>query len=210
MISLTDLIVLVPELFLTGAICVLLIADLFVTQQRRGLTHFLAIGILLLCIVLTLRPHSTGGLPAVQMAFGGMFVRDLLADLLKVSIYVTTAAVFIYAKPYLMARNMFHGEFYVLCLTAVLGAMFMCSAGNLLIVYLGLELLSLAMYAMVAMDRDSFAASEAAMKYFVLGALNRDYTLVMGTVVLISVFIVVLNLLVDVMYVYLDPRVARQ
>mgnify|MGYP000553022286 CR=1 FL=1 len=80
MISLTDLIVLVPELFLTGAICVLLIADLFVTQQRRGLTHFLAIGILLLCIVLTLRPHSTGGLPAVQMAFGGMFVRDLLAE----------------------------------------------------------------------------------------------------------------------------------
>ncbi|HET7845061.1 MAG TPA: NADH-quinone oxidoreductase subunit NuoN [Xanthomonadales bacterium] len=171
MISLTDLIVLVPELFLTGAVCVLLLADLFITQQRRGLTHFLAIGILLLCVVLTLRPHATGGMPLAQSAFGGMFVRDLLADLLKVSIYVTTAAVFIYAKPYLIARDLFQGEFYVLCLTAVLGAMFMCSAGNLLIVYLGLELLSLSSYALVGMNRDSPLSSEAAIKYFVLGAI---------------------------------------
>jgi NADH-quinone oxidoreductase subunit N len=162
----TELAPLVPECFLLGAICVILIADLFISQQRRGLTHFLAVVALLITAILTLRPH-----PELQQAFGRMFVRDALADLLKVSILLVTAAVFTYAKPYLKARQLFQGEYYVLCLSAVLGMMLLVSAGNLLMIYLGLELLALSSYALVALNRDSPLSSEAAMKYFVLGAL---------------------------------------
>jgi NADH-quinone oxidoreductase subunit N len=162
----TELAPLVPECSLLGAICVILIADLFISQQRRGLTHFLAVVALLITAILTLRPH-----PELQQAFGRMFVRDALADLLKVSILLVTAAVFTYAKPYLKARQLFQGEYYVLCLSAVLGMMLLVSAGNLLMIYLGLELLALSSYALVALNRDSPLSSEAAMKYFVLGAL---------------------------------------
>jgi NADH-quinone oxidoreductase subunit N len=162
----TELAPLVPECFLLGAICVILIADLFISQQRRGLTHFLAVVALLITAILTLRPQ-----PELQQAFGRMFVRDALADLLKVSILLVTAAVFTYAKPYLKARQLFQGEYYVLCLSAVLGMMLLVSAGNLLMIYLGLELLALSSYALVALNRDSPLSSEAAMKYFVLGAL---------------------------------------
>jgi NADH-quinone oxidoreductase subunit N len=166
MLTWNELLPLVPETFLLGATLLLLIVDLFVSQARRGLTHFLAIVIVVLTAILTARPH-----PEVQLAFGGMFIRDGFADLLKLGILVTTVAVFVYAKPYLKPRGLFQGEFYVLCLSGVLGMMLMVSAGNLIMVYLGLELLALSSYALVALNRDSAQSSEAAMKYFVLGAL---------------------------------------
>ena len=156
-----------PELFLLGATFALLLIDLFVSQARRGLTHFLALVILIVTFTLTMR----GSDGVAVSTFGGMFLKDAPSDILKAFILITTAATFIYAKQYLVDRGLFKGEFHVLCLFAALGMMVLVSAGNLVTVYLGLELLALSSYALVAMSRDSAVASEAAMKYFVLGAL---------------------------------------
>lgn len=165
MISLTDILTLLPESFLTVAICVLLLLDVFLKPAQRSITHYLAIAILGITGCLVLQHYGT------PTAFGGMFVRDGIADVLKIFALLTTALVFVYARPYLRDRGLFVGEYYVLCLFAVLGMMLLVSAGSLVIVYLGLELLALSSYALVALNRDSQLSSEAAMKYFVLGAL---------------------------------------
>jgi NADH-quinone oxidoreductase subunit N len=165
MISLTDILTLLPESFLTLAICALLLLDLFLKPAQRSITHYLAIAILGVTGWLVLQPA-----PA-SLAFGGMFVRDGIAEVLKVFLLLTTALVFVYARPYLRERGLFVGEYYVLCLFAVLGMMLLVSAGSMVMVYLGLELLALSSYALVALNRDSQLSSEAAMKYFVLGAL---------------------------------------
>jgi NADH-quinone oxidoreductase subunit N len=162
-----DFVPMLPELFLLGATCALLLIDLFVTDARRGLTHFLALVVLAVTLTLVLR----GADAEAVSAFGGMFLKDAPSDIMKAFILLTTAASFIYARQYLKDRGLFKGEFHVLCLFAVLGMMILVSAGNLVTVYLGLELLALSSYALVAMHRDSAVASEAAMKYFVLGAL---------------------------------------
>ncbi len=164
-----DLFAMVPELFLLSATCFLLLVDLWISDQRRGLTHFLALIALAATAALVMRD---GALPEQSIsAFGGMFVRDGVAAVLKVFILGVTAAAFVYAKPYLQDRSILKGEFYSLCLFAVLGMMVLVSAGNLLTVYLGLELMALSTYALVALHRDSKTATEAALKYFVLGAL---------------------------------------
>ncbi len=169
MITSADFLPLIPEIFLLCATCALLMTDLFVSRERRGLIHFLAIAILAATAILTLR-----GVPGVALpthAFSGAFQRDGAGDLLKLVIYLLTAITFVYAKPYLKDRGLLKGEFYLLCLFAVLGMMLLVSAGNLILVYLGLELLALSSYALVAFDRNNPRASEAAIKYFVLGAL---------------------------------------
>lgn len=165
-VTTADLWPLVPELFLTGATLSILLIDLFLSQRRRGLTHFLSILALALTLILTVRPHAEE-----MRAFGGMFVRDGAADLLKIMLLGTMIAVLVYAKPQLKNIGLFQGEFYVLALFGTLGMMLMVSSANLLLLYLGLELLALSSYALVALNRDSRLASEAAMKYFVLGAL---------------------------------------
>ena len=160
MFAATDLAALLPEAFMLGAICALLLIDLFIDQSRRGLTHFLAITSLVFAAILTLRTHgAAGGAVEPVRAFGGMFVRDGFGDLLKLAIHAVTIGVFVYAKPYLKSHSLFQGEFYVLALTGVLGMMVLFSAGNLVVVYLGLELLALSSYALVALDRDSRLAS---------------------------------------------------
>ncbi len=169
MITSADFLPLIPEIFLLCAICALLMTDLFVSQDRRGLVHFLAIAILGATAILTLR-----GVPGVALptkVFAGAFQRDGAGDLLKLFIYLMTAMTFVYAKPYLKDRGLFKGEFYLLCLFAVLGMMLLVSSANLILLYLGLELLALSSYALVAFDRDNHRATEAAVKYFVLGAL---------------------------------------
>ena len=108
---------------------------------------------------------------ASELAFGGTFVHDPMAALLKTSIFLIALGAFVYARSYHSTAGSLRGEYYVLGLFAILGMMVMISAHSLLTLYLGLELLSLSLYAMVAFDRDSSPASEAAMKYFVLGAL---------------------------------------
>ncbi|WP_146909221.1 NADH-quinone oxidoreductase subunit NuoN [Arenimonas daejeonensis] len=165
--TVADLLPLGPEIFVCGAAFALLMVDLFLSDQRRGLTHFLALFILAAAAVLTARDM------AMQPVYGfaNLFVRDTASDVLKIAVYLVAGASFVYAKPYLQDRGLFKGEFYVLGLFSVLGMMLMISAGSMLTLYLGLELLALSSYGLVAMDRDNPRSSEAAMKYFVLGSL---------------------------------------
>jgi NADH-quinone oxidoreductase subunit N len=124
-----------------------------------------------LTLLVTASLVSLGEADQRVMAFNDMFVQDQLADTLKLFILAITFVIFVYSRDYLRERNIFKGEFYVLGLFGVLGMMIMVSASNMLLLYLGLELMSLCLYAMVAFDRDNGNASEAAMKYFVLGAI---------------------------------------
>ena len=162
-----DLVPLLPEIVLCTAAFGLLLADLFVDAKRRGLIHALALLSLLVTAILIGR----GLVTEPVAAFGGMFVRDLMADVLKIAMCGVTGLVLAYARPYLTQRGLLAGEFYAIVLFAVVGMMVMVSAGNLVTLYLGLEMLALSSYGLVALDRDSKRASEAAMKYFVLGAL---------------------------------------
>jgi NADH-quinone oxidoreductase subunit N len=156
-----------PEMFLLSMACLLLILDLFFSDKNRVFTYLLALVTLVGTTVLTITVYP---LEAVY-TFNGSFVNDRMGAVLKIFVYLVTAVVFIYSRNYLLARNLFRGEFFALGLFGVLGMMVLISAHNLLTIYLGLELLSLSLYAMVALQRDSADASEAAMKYFILGAL---------------------------------------
>ena len=155
------------EIFLLCMICVILLLDLFVSDDKRDITYGLTLLTLLGCFVIT--GFSDPG--AEQYTFSGMFVGDLMANVLKLGIYIVVSIALVYAQSYIRARDMFRGEFFALSLFAMLGMMVMVSANHLLTLYLGLELLSLSLYAMIALQRDSAVATEAAMKYFVLGAL---------------------------------------
>ena len=156
-----------PEIFLLSMACLILIIDLYLTDKNRVFTYLLSLATLAITAAITVTVHSA----ETVYTFSGSFVSDSMGDVLKVFVYLVTAVVFVYSRSYLEARKLFKGEFYVLGLFGVLGMMVLISAHNLLTIYLGLELLSLSMYAMVAFHRDSINASEAAMKYFVLGAL---------------------------------------
>ena len=161
-----ELLPLIPELVLVGAAFALLMLDLFLNEKQRVLTHTLAIASLVLVGVLVIA--GVGGQGTV---LSGMFVRDNMADVLKVGVCFVSALALVYARPYLGERGLYKGEVPVLVMFAAVGMMLLTSAGSLVMVYLGLELLALCSYALVAIDRDSKLASEAAMKYFVLGAL---------------------------------------
>lgn len=156
-----------PEIFLLSMTCLLLVVDVFLDQVKRNASYLIAQFSLLGTLVLTWVNMS--GLRAE--AFNGTFVSDPLADVLKIFICIVVALVFVYSRDYLKDRNIFKGEFYVLGLFGVLGMMIMVSSNHMLTLYMGLELLSLSLYAMVAFNRDSGASAEAAMKYFVLGAI---------------------------------------
>jgi NADH-quinone oxidoreductase subunit N len=167
LVTRADLHLLLPEIFVCASAFALLMVDMFLSPQRRALTHFLALLILAAAAVLTVRELAAGP----EMAFSGFFVRDLAGDVLKLAMYAVTALVFVYAKPFLVDRDLFKGEFYALVLFALLGMMLMVSSGGMVTLYLGLELLALSAYGLVAMDRDNATASEAAMKYFILGSM---------------------------------------
>ena len=157
---------LLPEMALVGAAFALLMLDLFLSEKQRVITHALAIASLVLVGVLVIA--GVGGQGTV---LSGMFVRDNMADVLKVGVCFISAISLVYAWPYLRERGLYKGEVPVLVMFAVAGMMLLTSAGSLVMVYLGLEMLVLCSYALVAIDRDNPLASEAAMKYFVLGAL---------------------------------------
>jgi NADH-quinone oxidoreductase subunit N len=145
--------------------CLVLVIDAFLKDEQRHVSYLLSQVTLIGAAIITWNNYSDT--PAV--AFSGTFVVDTMADVLKFSVYLVTAAVFVYSRQYLKERSLFKGEFYVLGLFAVLGMMVLISAHSMLTVYLGLELMSLSLYAMVAFNRDSALSSEAAMKYFILG-----------------------------------------
>ncbi len=165
--SLAQFIPLLPEIFLLAMLSLILIIDAAVGDDKRYLAYALSLATLVGAAFLTLRDFST--MPVLAM--NGLFVDDPLSDVLKLFLYLTVGAVMVYSRDYLRQRGLFKGEFFVLALFATLGMMVMVSASHFLTLYLGLELLSLSLYAMVALQRDSSVATEAAMKYFVLGAL---------------------------------------
>ena len=164
--SLAEIAPLLPELVVILGAFGLLMLDLFIAERRRVLTQALAIATLLVAAALI--GFGVGGHGSV---LAGMFIRDTGADVLKFVILVVSAIALGYVWPYLRERGLYKGEVAVLFLFATAGMMLMVSAGNLTMVYVGLELLALCSYALVATDRESPLASEAAMKYFVLGAL---------------------------------------
>ncbi len=156
-----------PEMFLLGMACVILVADLFFSGRQRVFTHWLSLGTLAgLVLILGAQMDDPDA-----VTFSGMYAADGMAVVLKLIACATTAAVLVYSRDYLKSRQLFQGEFYVLILGALLGAMVMISGLNFVSLYLGLELLSLCSYGLVALRRDDGVASEAAMKYFVLGAI---------------------------------------
>ena len=164
-----DLATILPELFLLGATCAILLVDLFIKPTQRDVTHWLSIAALAITGLLVWHNKLPDG--AALSAFNGMFVLDGMATILKIFILVVTIAVCLYGRAYLRDRKLHVGEFYLLILFATLGMMLLVSAGSMITVYLGLELLTLSQYALVALNRDSARSAEAGMKYFVLGAL---------------------------------------
>ena len=155
------------EIFLLVMICFILIVDLMLTKSNKIITYLLVQLTLLGCSLVTVGTHDSG----VAYAFNNMFVDDLMSDVLKMLSYLGMSMLLVYSRQYMLLRGLFTGEFMVLALFALLGMNVMISANHFLTLYLGLELLSLSLYAMVALQRDSATATEAAMKYFVLGAL---------------------------------------
>src|SRR6267142_1218933 len=171
-----------PEIFLGSAACAVLMLDLLLNDAQRRWTGVLAVIALLIA----------AGLVAVQpvsvkiVALGGLFELDRMAQVLKFVTLLTVAVVFVYSTDYLRRRAILKGEYYVLGLFATLGAMVLTSAASLITLYLGLELMSLCLYAMVAFDRDSGVAAESAIKYFVLGSMASG-TLLYGMSILYGV-----------------------
>ena len=164
-----------PEMVLLLGACVVMIADLY-SGERRRLGYNLALGTLALCVLFTfyVLVESEG---TRYYIFNGLFVSDVMSHLLKLACYMATWAALVYSRQWLIDRNLFRGEFLTLLLFSLLGMMILISASSFLTVYLGLELMSLCLYAMVALNRDSAASTEAAMKYFVLGALSSGLLL---------------------------------
>jgi NADH-quinone oxidoreductase subunit N len=160
-----DLTPALPEIFVLCMACVVLLVDVLSSQRLWG--YVLSLLTLLGAAVLTVVVAEA----QTQFTFGGQFVADAMASLLKLMSYFAALAAIIYSRHYLPSRTLYRGEYFSLILFASLGMMVMISANHFLVLYIGLELLSLSLYALVALQRDSAQATEAAMKYFVLGAL---------------------------------------
>jgi NADH-quinone oxidoreductase subunit N len=162
-----DLLTALPEIFVLSMAMLILLLDLFLKSNTRILLYIFSQLTLLGAAFITISTHTA----SVTYAFSGMFVDDPMADVLKLMIYLGTSVLLVYSRNYISLRGMFRGEFYALVLFAMAGMMIMVSGQNFLTLYMGLELLSLCLYSLVALDRDNPRATEAAMKYFVLGAL---------------------------------------
>jgi len=168
LISVASLAPAVAEIWLVFAICVLLLVEVFAGAKRPGLTGTLTLLALVIGAALTVR---YGQVPHRVLLFDRTYVADELGVVLKLAGFLFVAVALLYSRDYLENRNIQRGEYYVLALTALLGVFVLVSANSLVTVYLGVELLALSVYAMVAFDRDSGVSAESAMKYFVLGAI---------------------------------------
>jgi NADH-quinone oxidoreductase subunit N len=157
-----------PELVIALTIAVILMLDLWLPRERKAVLQWVSIVGIALAGSLSLALLADG---TRAHAFSNMFVADPLANLLKVGAYMAVAVTFIYSRRYMEERGLLTGEFYILSMFALLGMMIMVSSNHFIVLYLGLEMLSLSLYAMVALNRDSAVSTEAAIKYFVLGAL---------------------------------------
>ncbi len=174
----TNLVPVYAEIFLLIAASAILLIDLYLKQGRRHITYVLSLLAIAGCAVFSFADFSAG---TTVYTFNGMYVSDPMGNLLKLFTYLSVAATLIYSRQYAGDRQMMSGnlggEFYVLALMSMLGQMIMISGNSMLSIYLGLELMSLSLYALVALRRDDAVSTEAAMKYFVLGALASGFLL---------------------------------
>ncbi|GAB3390388.1 NADH-quinone oxidoreductase subunit NuoN [Massilia agri] len=174
----TNLAPVYAEIFLLIAASAILLIDMFLKEGKRNLTYVLTLLAIFGCGVLTFADMNSG---ATVYTFNGMYVSDPMSNLLKLVTYVATAMTLVYSRQYAGDRAMMSGnlggEFYVLALFSMLGQMIMISGNSMLTLYLGVELMSLSLYALVAMRRDHAISTEAAMKYFILGALSSGFLL---------------------------------
>jgi NADH-quinone oxidoreductase subunit N len=166
----------ISEMYLVGAVCLILLVDAFAGQTRRGLTPTLTLIVLVVGAALEV---MYGQVSQRTILFDGMYIADQLGFVLKLAGYLFVAVGLLYSRDYLEERGILRGEYHVLTLTALLGIFVLISANSLLTLYIGVELLALSVYAMAAFDRESGVAAEAAMKYFVLGAIGSG-TLLYG------------------------------
>ncbi len=163
-----------PEILLLTLALSVLVVDLFVSEARRNISY----GVTLLALAaVTVLCGRLLALDDVRYAFGGMYVADPMTNLLKIVASLLVGFMLVYAQGYARDRGLWRGELFSLSLFVLLGIFVMISANNLLVIYLGLELQSLSLYALVALRRDDARATEAAMKYFVLGALASGFLL---------------------------------
>jgi NADH-quinone oxidoreductase subunit N len=166
------------EIFLVVAACAILLIDMFSKDEKRNLTYILSLLTLAGCAVFTWIDFRAG---TTTYTFYNMFVSDPMANLLKLFTYLAVGVTLVYSRQYSGERGMMSGhmggEFYVLALFTTLGQMIMISGNNMLPIYLGLELMSLSLYALVAMRRDHAISTEASMKYFILGSLASGFML---------------------------------
>ena len=173
-----NLIPVYAEIFLLVAASAILLIDMFLAESKRSLTYVLSLATLAICAYLSWVDYSAG---ATVYTFNNMFVSDPMSNLLKLFSYLAVGITLVYSRQYATERGMLSGnlggEFYVLALFSLLGQMIMISANNMLAIYLGLELMSLSLYALVALRRDHAVSTEAAMKYFILGALASGFLL---------------------------------
>lgn len=169
-----SLTVAMPEIVLLAAACIVLVVDLFVSDARRNVTYGLTL-LALLAVAVTVGFSLTRN--ETTVAFGGMYIADPMGHVLKLFAILCCGFMLVCAQSYARARALWKGELFSLTLFTLLGIMLMISANNLLVIYLGLELQALSMYALVALRRDDPRSSEAAMKYFVLGSLASGFLL---------------------------------
>ncbi|RFB73473.1 MULTISPECIES: NADH-quinone oxidoreductase subunit NuoN [unclassified Herbaspirillum] len=174
-----NLIPVYPEIFLLIATSAILLIDMFLPDAKRVITYVLSLLALVGCAVLTFTNYASG---ETVYTFSNMFVSDPLSSLLKLFSYLAIGLTLIYGRQYNSDRGIvggghLGGEFYALTLFALLGQMVMISGNSFLSIYLGLELMSLSLYALVALRRDNVGSTEAAMKYFILGALASGFLL---------------------------------
>ena len=174
----TNLAPVYAEIFLLVATSAILLIDLFLKEGRRNVTYGLSLLAIAGCALFSFMDFSSG---ATVYTFSGMYVSDPMSNLLKLFTYLAMAMTLIYSRQYVDQRGMMSGslggEFYMLALFSMLGQMIMISGNSMLSIYLGLELMSLSLYALVALRRDHPVSTEAAMKYFILGALASGFLL---------------------------------
>jgi NADH-quinone oxidoreductase subunit N len=175
MIDSISLIAVYPEILLAVMACVITMVDLWVKSERRTVTYVLSLltlGVLAVLLALSASAEAT------LYAFSNQVVSDPMGNWLKCFASVAMMVTLVYSRPYAADRGMLRGgEMFTLSLFALLGMFVMISGNNFLVIYLGLELLTLSSYALVALRRDNAVATEAAMKYFVLGALASGFLL---------------------------------
>jgi NADH-quinone oxidoreductase subunit N len=166
------------EIFLVVASCAILLIDMFLKEGKRNLTYILSLLTLVGCAAITYADFRAG---TTTYTFYNMFVSDPMANLLKLFTYLAVGITLVYSRQYAGDRGMMSGnmggEFYVLALFTMLGQMIMISGNNMLPIYLGLEMMSLSLYALVAIRRDHAISTEASMKYFILGSLASGFML---------------------------------